>query len=651
MLLKNKYIGCLLILLASCFVLPLTAQAESTDVQMQVSVTQENIQERSFNLQTKVWSDNFALQNMPAQGTVMVVNFSEDMMYLAESPESNVTYISDKVYKSMDENSKLYTADHGEYKPVILKDNEYFIAAYREGRAWQASDTKIGEKNAEGSLFTQTVYEKGETPTRFEQIKSSLWDFTKGLAELSRDFQPWIIVPQAQENEIQQLKAEDFLLGEKTVVSLLQAAEEKIQEMKTNGVESINLIYITDKVEEEDKLRLQANNIKINGSAIYTIGLSEKDNEQKEILEMIASQPTKEHCYLTEIKKISDNLAVLLKNMTATEELEMRLILDSRFEVKSKDLTDKKYKVQQNADNTQTIYWKVSLPWSERQAEQDNIRVYAKEAFWGGNHIPVLKEGKESGLYNHEKQQYKINIPPVNVPLKEMKKEMTEEIFLGQSVPTAIKDKSLLSVFFQGVEPSWFGKEPTGDLSYTWQYPEGARIGKEEQLGSIIPLTDESYQLVVEYTPYSDGENAVGTPCQKLVNQSIYHVKLTTGKVILRTYLSEKEALENKNSMTVFQLKGKNFIRYRTLSRENRSEDGENIVWETSFDSLPFGVYSLINLNQSPKKETRCVIGFDTKNESIQTENNEIVILVDVNELDKNEYITAKERKFQINGE
>ncbi|WP_099205225.1 vWA domain-containing protein [Scatolibacter rhodanostii] len=662
----------LLVLAIVGWTIPFTVYAEDIQADFQIEIRQQSIQDRTFTIHTQVWSNEQAIKEISAAGTVIFLEVSESMMNLADSPQQSLAYAPAVSHESMDRKALLYTLEDEEYKPVILKDNQYYIAICSDDGKMTAGEKKIGDFDLGKAVFTQTVYQKGSSQTKLEKAKQELSEFLKDMAAVSEKNQITFVyysgsatVGERQSLTVDGLKkllselngCEQYLSVGYENAEVIEEAYAELIEMQEAEIENLNMLHYSDSVWEEsdeskEEMESSIRSIKTLGAKIYGIGDFKKDEEaEQDFLQLISSEPKEKYGWNADTTNLSDILETVLEGIAEKMPIEVRFVLNTRFELTEaakKKVLEQGGSVTQGSDGKQAISLKAVLPKAKEKPWQTELTIQAKNSFFGGNDVTVLD--KESGLYWYGEQKKQIAVSAVNVPVLQPIEILKTEICLGQPVPALIEKQSLLSVAFGGNEPEWYGQDKTGNLSYLWTYESGGSIGTIKQLQNIRPAKDEKYVLNVSFKPSTSGENSVGEPCAESVSKSKYEVKVATGSVQISMSLFEKEAEMDKESTFLFALQGENFTQYRTLSNENRNQDGESIVWEVTFENLPFGRYTLKNVSDNNEKqwERICAVGFEENSDIVSKKNADCVVSINRNDIEKNDNMTVSERKFRV---
>lgn len=638
----------------------------------ETTVTQESAADRSFSVTAGVWSDEERLQEVPACGIVVLLEVSDSMLNLAGVSDNSTAYQPDVPYRSMAENAALYTLEGGEYKPVILQDSQYVLAVHSDFSTLAATDKAVGEQQDGQALFTRTVYEQGDSPTKLAEMKRALQSGITELADFSPDSQVAVIYygssagtgethtldeqgAEALRQEIEGCE-QYFSTGDKNADAWEQAAE-KLQSMREGGMENLKVLCLTDGIgrdqteEEAGRAKSAVQAMKVDGVSLYTVGwFPENGQEEQDFTAAFSSAPAEKFIRTVAGENPESGVLAACESILDCTPVQVKLALDPRFTVAAEE---RQALLQQGAElreenGTQTVVWEASLPRRPENPWQGSVTVCAREAFPGGNDVTLL--APESGVYWYGEQQETITAQTVNVPLKSIGTAAQTEIFLGQSVPGDLQGSSVLSGFFGGTEPDWFQKGATGSLFYCWEYEAGGRIGTDEQLKKIRPDADQVFRLVQSYRPGSDGAGSVGKPCVAGESEALYRVRVITGQVTVRVRLTEKEAKALGHGAHLFKLQGQELTRYQTMSLQDRNEDGEGIILEIRFGGLPFGRYSLTEETGDPQspQETVCTLGFAKDSDKISTENAEVIVYPDIQNTNPETNRTISERKFQL---
>lgn len=657
------------------WVIPSQVKAAQNNVVVSADVTKDISTSRGFKISADVYSGEESLQQIKPSANIILLEVSASMMSLSGSPENNTRYFAGLPYRSIDEKSELYTLQEGEYKPIAFSDGKYTIASFEKSNEKKPTETIIGEKNDDATVFTQTVYEKGECQTKLEKISEELNAFIDNLASLSPQTQISMIYyaedanigenVELNEEGLKKLKEEitnciQYIGANANSTQAVKLSKERIKELKENFPENINVLHFSDSafIDEKGKdgdLNIAVQAVKTLGARVYMIGwFNQNEENEKNFMEMLAMAPNESYIKFADEEKISLIFDSLSESITGEVPIEVKIKLNSSFRV-NKDSKEELIKngavIEENEKEEQMIIWNVNMPKTKKKPWHTEIKVVADDSFIGGNDVAILNP--ESGIYWYGEKKNDIQISTVNVPVKKTGAVVEKEIFLGQTVPKEIDGVSPMQALAGSTLVS-SSSENSGKLVHIWKTDSGKMIGILEQLCKIKPNTNTDFTLISTFTPNSSGENSVGAPCIQTSIKSIYKIKVISGEVSIKAKLTSSQAKYLENTTNLFKLENYDgsLVQYRTINVGRYMEDDEeqSNLLQADFKDLPFGVYTLKNITNGEDDEgSVIVVGFKENSDIVSTKDSSVAVFVTLEKRAEN--VTVSERKYRMKAE
>lgn len=639
-------LACLLLFAASGRA---SAAEQETAVQTVVTAKVENPQSRSYEVNVKLWSD--PPETFPETAAVLVLDVSPDMMILAQSPQGT-RYRKNTLYESIDEKAQLYTEVDGVYRKILLQDSRWYLCAWDEAGNQMPQEDSIGTHNSQGDTFAVPVTEKGGAKTLMEYQTEAAVQYITELSAVSPQSKLGIVFYSGEATVIDPVRLNtentEQLLEELSAAKdrvakgsdCLKALEETawlLQELQYEAFDSRSVVLLSGSAcTREDSLEeniTQAAGITAEmrqaGTGIYTAALLTAEEETRELLSAIATNPLEQCRKETAPAGLSQVLHSFLSRALGEKTVTVTMALDPRFaltEVQKIDLLETGGKLEILADGSQSLSWPVSLPYAAENPWLASFFITAREDFVGGNDIPFVLE--TAGVYFSLQKLSSFTCPLLNVPVTLAMNNRDVKLFLGQTVPGKVMEQTLEESMRGIQKPNWYGKGETGSLTALWSTEEGAVIGTTQEMLSLKPGKSGSYKIGLTYTPKTSGVRAVGTPNEEKKNSAVLRVEVVSGSI--RVKLNLQENMDTAASY-VFRLSKGTDVRYTAINLSSRNEDGEGIVLEGVFDDLPYGVYTLTQESYQSHEdgmyletgeEITCRLGFASDSDKIDLENN-----------------------------
>ncbi len=389
----------------------------------------------------------------------------------------------------------------------------------------------------------------------------------------------------------------------------LKRTQELVKDRNGQEERPLYLVTVTagDWADQGTEALTRLQELRKTGARSYTLSLcGDPPEEAEEFWQSMSSAPLSTHHYVIG-GELSGYLAQVQREIGAVLAVEVVQRLDPRFtltEQEQRRLRGEGAHLLEGQDGSWEISWEVALPRKKEAAWTASVAFQARPEFPGGNDVATDQEG--SGLYRAGKEISPLTRTSVNVPLVLEVHDLEAELFLGERVRTWRKDGSIEDAMIASPQPAWFGKGKTGSFSYFWETEQGDPIGSLKQLNALQPEDDTAYRLRITYRPDSEGALSAGAPVQVTEKSAFYRIRLITGKIQIKAQAGEGVDL-NRNSSMLFSLKcdtGETF--YRTAFLEADPEGGR-LSLEGELSGLPFGVYTVIPV---PGKGLKCEESF-----------------------------------------
>ncbi len=335
------------------------------------------------------------------------------------------------------------------------------------------------------------------------------------------------------------------------------------------------------------------------GAQSYTALLCQSPEEETEEfwLEM-SSAPLPTHHYLC-AGEAEGCLKQIRRDISSLFSVETVQRLDPRFDLDKSEqerLLGEGAHLEQAQNGAWTVSWEVDLPRREESPWQASLTVRARRAFPGGNDVPL--DGEGTGVYRAGAAVADFLPVSVNVPMSFSLKNLDTEIFLGEKIKTATKDKTLEEAMLTLPEMSWFGKGQTGRLSYFWETEAGESVGSLEQLGTLRPKKETAYRLRASYAPASPGLFSVGKPVQPVEKTALCRVRVTPGTLQIKAAPEEGVKLSGDSSLLFRLEKDSGEVYYRKAVSEGDPQSGKRFL-AAEFSGLPYGTYTVSPVSQN----------------------------------------------------
>lgn len=642
------------------------AEAENdTGVYGKVNAVLLNADTRLFKMEVSAWSDLEFSGETVQSGTVLVMDVSDSMICLADPPSEEHVYKANVHHKSIDETGLFYTRYEEEYRPVGFKDGKWFVFAYNAEGVYAATDIQVGVRKAEEEitdLFTYDIYEKGSLKTKLDYAKEAASSLVSELAAVSPASKFGIVfyngktvkISARELGETSSRALNDSIAGCDTYlaagaknVTALEEADRMLQEMKKDGIESLNLINLTGSAcDAEDnpidqnvqKIQTLMQGIKESGIKVFSVGAfagGSAGEDTTAFLEAIASKPLEQYCTVTAPSQLMQVFSPITAMLCSGTSVTVMQVVDPRFTLtdgQKQQFVENNIPYEEKNDGTTVIDFAISFPKSRDMPWESTFEIQAKADFPGGNNIPLLTE--ESGIYRLGSKLYGFNSIQGNVPFQMQLADIEADIFLGQRIPTVLEGVGIEELIQQQSAVNWYGKGETCAISLFWQEETGGKIGKLEQLKEIKPGESSTYLLKITCEPGNDGKNAVGTPLEKKETSAQYNVNVITGSIRVKMTLGKHVDFNTLENLYVFKLQCNSFVQYKAINLNNRSEDGEGLSLEALFTGLPYGDYTLTQSSGIPGQNTAldrvtvCKIGLSDSSDKVDIANNSFVLLL-----------------------
>lgn len=641
----------LLMLLTICTAAP--AAAEETVYQGEYSAVQTA--PREFDVTFSAWTDGLAGSELKPAAVMLLVDVSNDSMFLAESPDSEAVCTAGSSTKSMDENTVLYTLYDGAYREVRLFENKWRTVEYKDGEGTAGART-VGTRSEEGSTdsFFFPVYRPEDSKTRLLHIKEAATELIQETAVLSPDSkigliffgdslhvtEPVILTEENVKTLTETISGcESYVSGGAQNIAALKEAARLLETEDENfgrGIVNISTGLATDD-EEEETTQKSAQDIRMAGIKIYAAGLYAEapvKEEGKAFIEAISSPGFAYLCLAGGLDEVFEKFK---GDFLAGGNVTVAAVLDPRFTLSDAERTRLKNEeaaLEIRDDGVTVIEWRAGMPRSRDSAWTAAVHLSVKLDFPGGNDIPVCMEG--SGIYNTGAQVYSFAHQKVNVGMDMEMYDLETRIFLGQRVPTMFGSDGLQSRMVKNSKPNWYGKGETGSFTYFWQEKSGGKIGQKDQLQEVTPSKDQTYVLTMTYTPKTDGRTSAGEAVQEMQNSAEYLVGVQSGTIRIKMILGDEIDDGSAGDFYIYKLESEGMVQYRTLNMKDRSEDGEGLCLETAFTGLPYGkytvsrIYSFVagaGISSETVAESECMIGYQEGSDNIDVDASEFTVV------------------------
>ena len=181
-------------------------------------------------------------------------------------------------------------------------------------------------------------------------------------------------------------------------------------------------------------------------------------------------------------------------------------LLSNGAEIGTDDYGSKGILTVPDSGSASVVWNNQSIPVESHQWSQ-TIHVMAKPEFFGGNDIPTNVPDTSCVSYRvgGSSVTKPFTMPTVNVPILLPQTNLSETVFLGETVgaiPSGFLD---LAAFNSSASPMWCGKDPTGTITGKWYYDQGCtQPAGGLDSSAITPLTPSDttpYYYKVTYTP------------------------------------------------------------------------------------------------------------------------------------------------------
>lgn len=611
---------------------------------------------REFEVTFSAWTGKLAGEELKPITVMLLVDVSNDSMFLAGSPGSEAAFKAGSSTESMDDNTVLYTLYEGSYREVRLFENRWCIVAYEDGEAVPGT-MAVGTRSSDGTKdnFLFDVYRAGDTKNRLSHIKESTIKLIQETAALSPNSRIGLIffgdtlqvtepLILSEENAATLTEVvsgcEDYVSGDAQNITALQEAARLLgeeEEERSRSIVNISTGKAADDEEDAGTVQKAAQDIRMEGIKIYAAGLYEGtalEEDGSAFVEDISS-PDRAHSIAAD--GLDDVLGEYRDDFLAGSNVTVAAMLDPRFTLSNAErerIRGEEASVEIRSDGVTVIEWQAGMPRSRENAWTATVKLNVKLDFPGGNDIPVCSEG--SGIYKTGAQAYSFTHQTVNVGMDMEMYDLETEIFLGQRVPVMLGSDDLQSRMVKNSSPNWYGKGETGSFTYLWQEKDGGKIGQKEQLQEVTPTKTGNYILTMSFTPKTDGKASVGEAVSDMQNSAEYVVAVQTGTVRIKMILDDAIDAGAGGDFYIFRLESDNSVHYRILSMKDRSEDGQGLCLETAFTGLPYGkytvsrVYSFLSgfgIFADAVTESECMVGYQAESDNIDVSASEFVIV------------------------
>lgn len=664
---KRRYHYMLWMLLLMLLTICAAAPAAAEEAAYQGDYTAVQTGPREFDVTFSAWTDESVSGELKPATIMLLVDVSNDSMFLAEAPGSDAVYKAGTSTKSMDENTVLYTLYDGAYREVRLFENKWRTVEYKDGEGIAGSRT-VGTRSEDGGTdsFFFPVYRPDNGKTRLFHMKEAAIELIQETAVLSPGSKIGLIFfgdslhvtepVTLTEDNVKTLTetvsgCESFVSGGAQNIAALKEAARLLETEDENfgrGIVNISTGLAID-AEEADTAQRTAQDIRMESIKIYAAGLYEETPIKEEGKVFIEDISSPGFAYLCSADGLDDVLEKYKGDFLAGGNVTVAAVLDPRFTLSDTERTRLKNEeaaLEIRDDGVTVIEWRAGMPRSQDSAWTATVHLSVKLDFPGGNDIPVCMEG--SGIYNTGAQVYSFVHRKVNVGMDIEMYDFETKIFLGQRVPTMFGSDGLQSRMVKNSEPNWYGMGETGSFTYFWQEKSGGKIGQKEQLQEVTPAKDQTYVLTMTYTPKTDGRTAAGEAVQEMQNSAEYLVEVQSGTIRIKMVLGDKIDDDSAGDFYIFRLESEGTVQYRTLNMKDRSEDGQGFCLETAFTGLPYGKYtvsrvysfeSAAEISADTVVESECMIGYQEGSDNIDVDASEFTV---VTKTDRTEKKTGK---------
>ena len=598
---------------------------------------------RSYNIRIESYSSLEVLSALPPVSVAAVPDVSFEMAYLSEEPDESQRRSAELLHKSIDQNKPAYTEKNGNYVPIFLKDDNWYVARVNDRGERVVSGESIGKHSEDGDVFSQDIYIKGETKTFLECQLESLVNMAECLAAVSPESEFGIIAgddrigfERLNQEGTERLKAE--LEGRGTAETRLsKSLEQSTALMEKAKNDSKHVIFcmgteLTDR-KKDIEASLSVLNERIGNVKLYGLDFTGRD-EPEPMFEAAFSDHG--DYYRGDL----DSLMIwkLLDSIMQAEKMTVEYLLDPRFDLSApqkRNLNSLGLEMTETEDGGKKLSRSISLPRPREFPEVTQLEAVAKAEFPGGNDVPISIDA--SGVFSGEEKKGRIEAVSVNVPLKLELTDIEAEIFRGQRVPAVINGQSIEDKITERLQLDWYGREPTGEIIFGWEYG-GEALKSSDMLKSQMPGQDKAFEYTARYTPLSSGGNSIGKPLEETSRSAVYNVRLVSGTVHVIYDLTGQEENWSTDSYAVFKLQNESFTQYRSVSLKNRTEDGEFLKLEAVFTQLPYGTYRVSReycftetggLTTGGMEDLICSVGIDEQNGSVDLNRDSCIVYAD----------------------
>lgn len=479
---------------------------------------------RTYKIRAEAWGRAENPQAGEPSRTVLCVDVSEEMLWLAEPPRENECFLPGTRYSLRDgpltgEETDLYAAHGGEYKPVRYRDGAWYTGVKGQGEGL-SEEIKVGELRGQGGEswfeFSCEIFRKGRCGTRLERMAQEAAAFLDRMSRANPENQAGIVYSSGEAMELTPLTEESLrrlkasLSGCGVLAggiaegsSVLEEAAGMLEALPGTERRNLFVVGLGACGPDAESGRGPADRIKSLGAEVFDIRIS--GGEAGGFLSAAAS--SEDHELLCDASGLSGAFDMVYREAAVSSGAEVRLVLDPRFTLAQGERerleSGRRFSCKEQEDSSISLSWQTVLPENGEERWSETILVEAREAFLGGNRIPVLQEG--SGVFQGEAEA-PFSRPQVNVPVRFHIDSTEETIFLGDEVPITVGEAPVTDRMYLPDASAYCGMEETGSFSYLWLDETGGVIGPSEELGKLRPERDRVFTLKLIFTPFQVGE-------------------------------------------------------------------------------------------------------------------------------------------------
>lgn len=285
-------------------------------------------------------------------------------------------------------------------------------------------------------------------------------------------------------------------------------------------------------------------------------------------------------------------LSAVRREIASAFSVEVRQSLDPRFELPARErerLRREGAHLSQGPDGVWTVSWQADLPRGAASPWRASLTVRAKEAFPGGNSVPV--DGEGAGVYRAGQRVRTLPAGFVNVPLRLELQDLETELFLGEKVRTVLDGENVEESMEKTSAHDWFGMGRTGSFSYLWETENGGAVGTLRQLGELKPTEDSVYRLRVTFWPERTGRLAAGRPVEATELSALYRVRVVSGGIRIRAEAAGGQDMPG-DSIGFCIEGGNSWISFCTAQPEADPQTGR-VFLAGEAEGLPYGIYTV----------------------------------------------------------